>query len=213
VKMKTYLIAEKCLERSADLFEKAHYIGRKDEVLRILMKLSKEREFALSLGELLVVPSEVSSTRTISTPAMRVEEPIGLVRFERAFFQANVVTHQKELVVGETFNLEIQLANLGKETAFLVGIERLIPEGFELVEKPEKSLVGDSGLSFKGRILGPLETAEMRLALKSKKKGKFTLAPTIQYVDETGERKSCELEQISISVKELGIRGWLKGQA
>ncbi len=75
-KMKAYLLAEKCLERSADLFEKARYVGRKDEVLRILTKLREKHEFALSLGDLLVVPSEVSSTRTMSTPRMSVEEPI-----------------------------------------------------------------------------------------------------------------------------------------
>ena len=213
VKMKTYLLAEKCLERSADLFEKARFIGRKDEVLRILTKLREKREFALSLGDLLVVPSEVSSTHIISTPRMSVEEPIGLVKFERAYVQANIVAQQKELVVGETLSLEIQLANLGKETAFVIGIERLIPEGFDLIEKPEKSVVNDSGLSLKGRRFAPLETAEMRLTLKSKKKGKFTFTPRIMYIDETGEHKSCELEQICITVKELGIRGWLKGQA
>jgi exonuclease VII small subunit len=213
LKMKTLALAEKCLERSADLFEKAQYVGRKDEVLRILTKLRNEREFALSLGELLVAPSEVSSTHTIPTPVMSVEEPIGLVKFEKAFVQANIVMHQRELVIGETLNFEIHLANLGKETAFLLGIESLIPEGFELIEKPDKSSLSDSGLSFRGRIFGPLETAEMRLAMKSKKKGKFTFAPTIKYMDETGERKSCELEQALITVKELGIRGWLKGQA
>jgi len=212
-KMKAYLLAEKCLERSADLFEKARYVGRKDEVLRILTKLREKREFALSLGDLLVVPSEVSSTRTMSTPRMSVEEPMGLVKFERAFVQANIVAQQKELVVGETLSLEIQLANLGKETAFVIGIEQLIPEGFDLVEKPEKSVVNDSGLSLKGRRVAPLETAEMRLTLKSKKKGKFTFTPRIKYIDETGEHKSCELQQICITVKELGIRGWLKGQA
>ncbi len=213
VKIKTYLLAEKCLERSVDLFERAHYTGRKDEVLKLLTKMREKREFALSLGELLVVPTEMNSTHIISTPRMSVEEPIGLVKFERAFIQANLVTHQKELVVGETLNLEIQLANLGKETAFLIGIERLIPEGFDVVEKPEKTQMSDSGLSLKGRRFAPLETAEIELKLKPKKKGEFKLTPEIKYIDETGEHKSYELEQTCITVKELGIRGWLKGQA
>jgi hypothetical protein len=30
-------------------------------------------------------------------------------------------------------------------------------------------------------------------------------------MDEAGEYKSCELEQVTVNVKELGIRGWLKG--
>jgi hypothetical protein len=48
--------------------------------------------------------------------------------------------------------------------------------------------------------------------LKPKKKGKFVFTPKIQFMDEAGEYKSCELEQVTVTVKELGIRGWLKGQ-
>jgi hypothetical protein len=95
----------------------------------------------------------------------------------------------------------------------LIGIEQLIPEEFDLVEKPEKCLVNDSGLNLRGRKLAPLETAEMKLTLKPKRKGKFTFAPKIKYMDETGEHKSCQLEQAPVTVKELGIRGWLKGKA
>jgi hypothetical protein len=211
-KLKAYSLAEKCLERSANLFEKAGYTGRREEVLRTLSQLGEKREFALSLGELLTAPMEASSTRIMSPPGMTVEEPIGLVKFEHAFVQANLVTHQKELVVGEALDLEIQLANLGKEIAFLMGIEQVIPEGFDLVEKPEKCIATDSGLNLKGRKLAPLETAEMKLTLKPRRKGKFTFAPKIKYMDETGEHKFCELEQAPVTVKELGIRGWLKGQ-
>ena len=212
-KMKKYVLAEKCLERSADLFQKAGYTGRKDEVLRTLTKAREKREFALSLEDFLSAPAEASSTRTMSPPRMTIEEPVGLVKFERAFVQANLIMHQNELVVGETLSLEIQIANLGKELAFLTGIEEVIPEQFSLVEKPEKCVIDDHGFNLKGRKLAPLETAEIKLALKPKKKGKFTFAPRIKYMQETGEHKSCELEQAHVNVKELGIRGWLKGQA
>jgi len=212
-KSKTYSLAEKCLERSVNLFEKAGYMGRRDEVQRTLLQLREKREFALSLGELLTAPTEASSTRIMSPPGMTVEEPVGVVAFERAFVQANLVTHQKELVVGEALDLEIQLANLGKETAFLVEAEQLIPEGFDLIEKPEKSMATETGLNLRGRKLAPLETAEMRLTLRPKKKGKFTFAPKIKYMDETGEHKSCEMQQTPVAVKELGIRGWLTGKA
>jgi hypothetical protein len=211
-KSKTYSLAEKCLERSANLFERAGYMGRRDEVQRTLVQLREKREFALSLGELLTAPAEASSTRIMSPPGMTVEEPVGVVAFERAFIQANLVAHENELVVGEALELEIQLANLGKETAFLIGIEQMIPEGFDVIEKPEKCTVADAGLNLRGRRLAPLETAEMKLTLKPKRKGKFTLAPRVKYMDETGQHKTCEMQQAPITVKELGIRGWLKGQ-
>jgi len=210
-KMKTYLLAEKCLERSAGLYETARYIGKRDEVLKTLEKVKGERAFALSLGEVLTAPGDVSSTRVISAPGMTVEEPVGFLKFERAFVQANLIAHQKEVAVGENFGLEIQLVNLGKKTAFLIRVEELVPEGFDLVEKPEKCVVNDGIFNLRGRKLGALETEEMKLKLKPRKKGNFVFRPKIQYMDEAGDYKSCELEQVTVSVKELGIRGWLRG--
>jgi hypothetical protein len=90
-------------------------------------------------------------------------------------------------------------------------MEDIIPEGFDLVEKPEKCLVEDSFLSLKGKKLAPLETGEMKLRLKPRKKGKYVFTPKIQYMDEAGEYKFCELERVAVTVKELGIRGWLRG--
>jgi len=210
-KMKSYLLAEKCLERSAKLYETAGYVGKRDDVLKILKKVEEKREFALSLEDLLTAPSEASSTSVISAPRMTVEEPVGLLKFERAFVQANLIARQREVVVGEDFDLEIQVANLGKNAAFLIKVEEVIPKGFDLIKKPEKCIIDDGCLSLKAKKLGPLETEEMKLLLKPKKKGTFTFTPKIQYLDETGEYKFCELEQVTLNVKELGIRGWLRG--
>lgn len=52
----------------------------------------------------------------------------------------------------------------------------------------------------------------MSVKLKARKKGKFVFTPRIQFTDEAGEQKSLILEQVTLTVKELGIRGWLKGQ-
>jgi hypothetical protein len=53
---------------------------------------------------------------------------------------------------------------------------------------------------------------EIKLMLKPRKKGKFVLMPKLQFMDETGKHKSCEPEKIAVTVKELGIRGWLRGK-
>jgi hypothetical protein len=42
--------------------------------------------------------------------------------------------------------------------------------------------------------------------------GTFSLKPTVLYLDETGKYKSHEPEPVIITVKELGIKGWLKGE-
>jgi hypothetical protein len=210
-KIKSYSLAEKCLTRSARLYEREAYVGKRDEVLRMLEKVKEKQEFALSLADLLTRPSDTSSTSVIPAPGMTVEEPVGLSRFENEFIQANLTAHQKEVIVGENFDVEVQLVNLGRKTAFLTKVEQIPPEGFNLLEKPEGCTVSDNFLNLKGRRLAPVETMEIKLTLKPKKKGKFVLTPKIQFIDETGKQKSCEPEKLDVTVKELGIRGWLRG--
>jgi len=210
-RMKTYLLAEKCLERSGGLYEAAGYVGKRDEVFKTLEKVKEKRKFVLSLGELLAVPIDASSTSFISAPGLTVEEPVGLLRFKGALLQASLIVHKREVVAGEKLALEIHVANLGKAPAFLTEVKEIVPEGFDLIEKPEKCTVSDGSFAMKGRKLGALETDEMKLMLKARKKGVFIFTPRIGYMDESGENKSFELEKVTIDVKELGIRGWLKG--
>lgn len=211
-KTKTYLLAEKCLERSVTLYEEAGYISKKEEVLKTLRKVAEKREFALSLGKLFTAPDDALSPRAISAPHLTVEEPVGLDKFKHAFLQANLIVDKKEMLIGESLSLEVQLANSGKDSAFLTRAEDMFPVGFDIIEKPEKCVVDDSFLNLKGRKLAPLETGEIKLKLRPRKKGEFTFAPTIQFMDEAGEQKSFKLEQVTINVKEMGIRSWLRGQ-
>ncbi len=67
-------------------------------------------------------------------------------------------------------------------------------------------------LNMKGRRLDPLATEEVKLVLKPKVQGQFVLKPRILYVDESGKYKSHDPEPIEVTVKELGISGWLKGR-
>jgi len=208
---KIYLLAEKCLERAAELYDGAGYAGKREEVLRTLKKTKEKSEFAISLGELLAAPSDASSTAMISTLGLTVEEPVGLSKFEGALIEANMIAPQREVLVGRDISLEIHVANLGKDAAFLMKVEDLVSEGFDLIRKPAKYTLDDGFLNLKGRKLDALGTEEMKLALKARKKGNFVLKPKIQYMSESGEYQSCELEQVTLTVKEMGIRGWLRG--
>jgi len=71
--------------------------------------------------------------------------------------------------------------------------------------------VEDSFLNMKGKRLDPLKTEEVKLVLKPKVQGVFPLKPKVLYLDEDGKYKSHEPEPVTITVKELGISGWLKG--
>jgi len=211
-KAKLYTMAEKILQTSAGSFMKAEHPEKREQVLRLLEKVKEERELALSLSEVLHAPTIVSATTAFSTPTPTHESAVGLERFEHADIQANIIARQKELKVGENLNMEIELVNAGKGPALLTKITEIIPEGFELAEKPEMYRFEDSYLNLKGKRLDPLKMEEVKLVLKPKVQGAFPIKPRILYIDENGKYKSHEPEPVTITVKELGIKGWIKGE-
>ena len=210
-KAKLYAMAEKVLQTSAGSYMKAEHPEKREQVLRLLEKVKEERELALSLSEVLHAPSIVSATTAFTTPNPNYETAVGLDRFEHADIQANVIIRQKTIKVGEDLAMEIELVNAGKGPAQLIKLAEVIPEGFELTEKPEIYRVEDSFLNMKGKRLDPLKTEEVKLVLKPKVQGVFPLKPKILYLDENGKYKSHEPEALTITVKELGISGWIKG--
>jgi len=180
--------------------------------LGLLEKTRKERELALSITEVLHSPTIVSATSSFTMPTPTREEAVGSERFEHADIQANLIVHQKELRVGENLDMEIELVNAGKGPALLIKVTGVVSKDFEVAEKPEIYRVEDSFINMKGKRLDPLKTEEIRLVLRPKVQGVFPLKPTILYLDENGKYKSHEAEPVTVTVKELGIKGWLKGE-
>jgi tetratricopeptide (TPR) repeat protein len=211
-KAQFYMMTEKMLQASAGSYLKAKHPEKQEQVSSLLEKVKNERELAISLTEVLHVPLATSTTATFTTPTPTEETPTGLERFDNADIQANLIIRQKELKVGEPLNLEIELVNAGKGPAVLIKVNEVIPEGFDLTEKPETCRVEDGYIDMKGKRLGPLKTEELRLVLKPKVQGAFVLKPTVLYLDENGKYKSHEPESVTIIVRELGIKGWLKGE-
>jgi len=211
-KAKLYAMTEKVLQTSAGSYTKAEHPEKMEEVLKLLEKVKEERELAASLTEVLHAPPIISTTKAFTTPTPTHEEAVGSERFEHADIQANVIIRQKELKVGEKLNLEIELVNAGKGSALLIKAAEVIPQNFELIEKPENYRVEDSYLNLKGKRLDPLKTEEVKIVLKPKTQGVFQLKPKILYIDENGKYRSHEPKPITITVKELGIKGWIKGE-
>jgi tetratricopeptide (TPR) repeat protein len=211
-KTKLFAMAEKILQTSAGSFMKAEHPEKREQVLRLLDKVKEDRELAMSLSEVLHTPAIVSTTTAFSTPTPNHENAVGLEKFESANIQANIMARRRQLKVGENLELEIELVNAGKGPALLIKITELIPEGFELEQKPDAYRVEDSYLNMKGRRVDPLKTEEVKLTLKPKVQGEFSFKPTVLYLDENGQYKSHQPEPITLTVTELGIKGWLKGE-
>jgi hypothetical protein len=211
-KAKLYVMIEKVLQTSADSYAKAEHPEKREQMLKLVEKAKEEQELATTMTEALHVPAIVSATTAFASPEPTKEEAVGSERFEHADIQANIITHQKELKVGENLDLEIELVNAGKGPALLIKVAEIIPQDFELIEKPENYRVEDNYLNLKGKRLDPLKTEEVRIVLKPNAQGMFQVKPRILYIDENGKYKSHEPEPISITVAELGIKGWLKGK-
>ena len=211
-KTKLFAMAQKILQTSAGSFMKAEHPEKREQVLRLLDKVKEERELAMSLSEVLHTPAIVSTTTAFSTPTPNHENAVGIEKFENANIQANIISRQKQLKIGENLDLEIELVNAGKGPALLIKITDLIPKGFELAENPEVYRVEDSYLNMKGKRVDPLKTEEVRLRLKPKVQGEFSFKPTVLYLDENGQYKSNQPEPLTLTVTELGIKGWLKGE-
>jgi hypothetical protein len=211
-KTKLYTIAEKVLQTSAGFFMKAEHPEKREQVMRLLEQVREERELAVSIAEVLHAPSVFSAATSFVAPTPTSEEAVGSERFEHADIQANLIIRHKELKIGENLSIELELVNAGKSPALLTKVTEIVPKGFEVAEKSENYRVEDSYINLKGKRLDPLKTEEVKLILKPTLQGTFSLKPTVLYLDENGKYKSHEPEPVTITVKELGIRGWIKGE-
>ncbi len=211
-KTRLYMMSEKVLQAAAEAFLAAEQPAKREQVLKMLDKVQEERMLAASLTEVLHGSPIVSTTATFAAPAATREAAVGLDTFEHANVQARMIVDQRDLNVGGELSLEIELVNAGRGTAQLMKIEEVIPKDFELTERPAPYRVEGSYLNLKGKRLDPLKTEEVRLLLKPRARGSFILRPRILYLDENGKYKSHEPEPVQVTVKELGISGWIKGR-
>ena len=195
--------AKVCLERNQEGDrEKARMLLT--EALEIFQKMGAKKEIERTMKLVDVLPPSLTAIR---------EETVGQESHEYAEVQSNVIATPHELKIGENLELEIEITNTRKEGAVLLTkITEVIPEGFAISKKPELYRVEGNCLNMKERRLDPSMTEEVKLVLTPKIQGTFRIKPKILYLDENGREKTCEPKPISITVKELGIKGWLKGE-
>jgi len=148
-----------------------------------------------------------------TTQVQADEKAVGPTGYASAEVQVKVTASPRELKVGESLELEIEVKNVRKEgTIMLAKMLEVVPEGFFIAEKPEFGRVEGNSLNMKDKKLEPFDAAEVKLVLSPKSQGTFQVTPKIVYLDEYGKEKTCEPKPISITVKELGLKGWLKGE-
>jgi tetratricopeptide (TPR) repeat protein len=198
-----YEYARVYLERNAegDKEKAGSLLNRALEMFQ-KMGAKKNIEKTITLVEALNIPSTQTPETTVSPKGHEVID-----------LQANIIATPKELKIGESLDLEIELTNTRKEGAiFLTKITEIIPEGFGIAKKPELHRMEDNCLNMKEKRLDPQETETVKLVLTPKAQGTFHIKPRILYINANGKEKTHEPKPASITVKELGIKGWLKGE-
>ncbi len=209
-KTELFHLAEKHLQLAAKLYEQAGFPVKKNEALKHLERAREEKELLLTPVEALA--ENPALTRATAAPVSLIrDQALGLERFDAANVVGNLSLHQKELGVGSDLTLELEMANVGKTAATLIKLENIAPDGFELDRERIQYRIEDNYIDMKGKRLEYLKTHEVKIPMKALRKGAFELRPRILFVDEKGTYRSYEFEPAAVTVRELGISGWLKG--
>lgn len=195
-RVKFYLMAQKCLELAAKFYGKAGYSGRKNEVLRNLERVRKERELAFSLSEVLAAPAVLSSTTRVSMPDL-TEKAAGLDNFESANIRA-IVSVPNEFVPGQEFEVNLDLANVGKRPGLLVRIEDLVPPRCKVMRLPSYCTLEGTSLNMRGRRLDPLSVESVSIWVQVADIVSIVLSPLVVYVDELGDFRTTKVEEVKI---------------
>ncbi len=209
-KTEFYYLAEKHLQLAAKLYAQAGFPTRKEEALKHLERARQAKETLLTPMEALLENPAVQGAALTPVSLLR-DSPLGLERFEDASIVGNLSTTLREVGVGSDITLELEIVNVGKTPATLIKLENIAPDGLELDRQKIQHRVVDNFIDMKGKRLEYLKTHEVKIPMKAMQKGGYQLRPRILFVDERGSYRSYDFEPVSITVRELGLSGWLKG--
>jgi KaiC/GvpD/RAD55 family RecA-like ATPase len=123
-----------------------------------------------------------------------------------ALLQGRISVKKPKVLAGETFALEIEIANFGQAPVTLDGIEEILPCcGMELASAPERCDLDGSYLDLHGRVIRPSASEKLQLQVRAFEKGIYVIAPRIVYSNGVGVPKTLSLKPITIDVKEVAL--------
>jgi len=205
-----YHLAERHLRLAASLYGDAGYLRKKEEALTQAERALKEKELLLMPVEVLAESPAVGEV-AVAPISLTMERAVGLERLESARIVGKMKASPKEVHAGMDLTLELEIANVGRSTATLVRIENIVPDGFQPAKDETPYFFEKNNLNMRGKRLGYLKPDQLKIRLKPRRKGTYELKPRIVFVDQKGTEGVYEFEPATVSVKELGVLGWLKG--
>jgi len=123
------------------------------------------------------------------------------LRFQHTNVQADLMVPTR-VEVGQNFDYRLDLVNVSKTSGILLRVVALIPPEFEIVNPPSNGILKDGTLEiYEGRMT-QFQVVSVKLSLHGKKTGVFNLNPTVIYIDDLKENKTCQPAPTTITVME-----------
>jgi tetratricopeptide (TPR) repeat protein len=120
--------------------------------------------------------------------------------FAHADLQADLVM-KKRIIVDEEVDLRLDLVNVGRGSVSVIKIDGLVhSDKFKVVDFPSYCCLQNGDLEMNGREIGAFEVDPVKLVVKAVETGVFTLEPSVVYVDDLGETKTCRPQPVQIIV-------------
>jgi tetratricopeptide (TPR) repeat protein len=191
------LFAAKSQWKEADKsFQKAFEISKKGIFQYLNLEARAFGKYYIWALELQGLTQEAESQRKLiqETTAKIVE------MFAHAELQADLIMKSR-IVVDEENELRLDLVNVGRGSVSIIKINGLIPSNdFKVIAFPSYCCLQNGNLEMNGREIGVFQVETVKLNVKAEKIGVYSLNPSIVYIDDLGETKTCKPKPISVIV-------------
>lgn len=176
-------------------FQKAFELSRKGVFQHLNLEISFRKNYIWAL-ELQGRTKEAEIERKL------FQERTGRIAqmFAHVDLQADLIM-KKRITVDEENELRLDLVNIGRGSGLVIKINGLIPSNdFKVIAFPSYCCLQNGDLEVKGRKIGAFQVETIKLTVKAVKTGVFTLNPSVVYVDDLGETKTCKPQPIKVIV-------------
>ncbi|TMI40045.1 hypothetical protein E6H23_08200 [Candidatus Bathyarchaeota archaeon] len=207
-KAELYQFAEKHLDTARALYAKAGFAREESEAKKLLTRAREGRDLLspmTALGENRIVfqgPAPASLLR---------DQPLGLERRPTPNIIGRVKVADTILNVGSTTTAELEMTNVGKVSAVLIGLDEIAPRGLQVSHQQLSQRDDRDWLDLNGKKLDSLKSYTVKITLACGRKGIFELHPRVVIADDRGNRGFSEFEPAALVVEEEELPG--KAQA
>lgn len=197
--------AEKSLQRAAQMFERAGYVARQEDMIRHLRSMIEQRQLGTP-GSLITAPV-IQSVSGLATQTLTQELFAGGEADLAPPIQAALSGPKEPLQVGQEYQVQLTILNTAERPAILVRVENLSQPGLDIKSGRSEYHLVDGNLELNGIRLPSLGAQELLLRVTPRQAGNFSLQPRILSLSTQGDLTIYPVPSLAIEVAgELALR-------